>query len=144
MTEAQDAVRSLHTQLVDATSGYAEGMELADRPEMIVLFRELHDLHGGHARQIEQAMAYDGQPLDEGGSYMATVHKAVLTIRAALTGLEENVIPAIRDGEKRILSAYDEALAVLPAEGHLASLIEGQREALAHSVSMLEYRLADV
>jgi hypothetical protein len=143
MTDAHDAIRRLHTRLVDAREGYAEGIELADSPDMVVLFRELHDLHDTHARALEAAMTTAGRPLDGGGSLMAEVHKAVLTVRSAVTGLAENAIPSIRDGEKRILSSYDDTIAALPADDPLSALVEAQRETLAHRVALLDYRGAD-
>lgn len=144
MTDPDKALSTLCTRLIDAREGYAEGIELADKPEMVVLFRELRDLHGDHARALEGAMAAEGFPTDTDGSFMANVHKAVLTIRSALTGLEENVIPSIRDGEKRILAAYDDAITALPVGSALSGLVESQRETLAGRIAMLDYRSADV
>jgi uncharacterized protein (TIGR02284 family) len=135
---ALDAVRRLHTRLVDAREGYEEGIDLAERATIAEILRELRDLHAHHAAALEQALAAAGAPLEGEGSLMAQVHKAVLHIRAALTGLDEAVIPALRDGEARILDAYDEAAATLAPGEPLHRLVATQRAALADRVAALE------
>jgi uncharacterized protein (TIGR02284 family) len=145
MTDTRTALRALHTQLVDAREGYAEGIELAEPPEIVTLFRELHDLHGEHAAGLERAMAAAGDPLDpDDTSIMATVHKAVLTIRSAVTGLDENVLPGIRSGEQHSLEAYDKAIAALPVGSALSTLLEAQRESLANRLALLDVGAVEV
>ena len=110
MDTQTEALARLHTQVIDARNGYAEALDLADRAEMIALFRDLHDLHSSHAGALAMAIVDRGGIPGNDGSFMSIVHKAVLNIRAAITGLETNVLPGIRDGEERLLTAYGEAL----------------------------------
>jgi uncharacterized protein (TIGR02284 family) len=110
MDTQTEALAHLHTHVIDARNGYAEALDLADRTEMIALFRDLHDMHSGHAGALAMAIIDRGGIPGTDGSFMSIVHKAVLNMRAAITGLETNVLPAIRDGEERMLNAYGEAL----------------------------------
>jgi uncharacterized protein (TIGR02284 family) len=110
MDSHTEALARLHTQVIDARNGYAEALDLADSAEMIAIFRDLHDMHSGHAGALAMAIIDRGGIPGTDGSFMSIVHKAVLNMRAAITGLEANVLPAIRDGEERMLSAYGEAL----------------------------------
>jgi uncharacterized protein (TIGR02284 family) len=110
MDTQTEALARLHTRVIDARNGYAEALDLADRTEMIALFRDLHDMHSGHAGALAMAIIDRGGIPGTDGSFMSIVHKAVLNMRAAITGLEANVLPAIRDGEERMLDAYAEAL----------------------------------
>jgi Domain of unknown function (DUF2383) len=42
---------------------------------------------------------------------MGTVHKTVISVRSATTGLDENSLSSFASGEERIIDKYDEALA---------------------------------
>lgn len=138
--DARDAVGRLHTRLVDARDGYERGIELAERAEIAATLRGLRDLHAAHAAAIETAMASAGAPLEGEGSLMADVHKAVLSLRSAITGIDESVIPSLRDGETRIIGAYDAAVEALDPATSLHGLIATQRATLAEWVAMLEAR----
>ncbi len=110
MDSHTEALARLHTQVIDARNGYAEALDLADTTEMIAIFRDLHDMHSSHAGTLAMVIIDRGGIPGTNGSFMSFVHKAVLNMRAAITGLAVNVLPAIRDGEERMLSAYEEAL----------------------------------
>lgn len=142
MTKETDALAALHQQLIDARKGYEEGVRLADDPETVEIFRDLHDLHRLHAEDIGADLAGRGEAPDADGSYMALVHKAVLNVRSAMTGLEASALPGVIDGEKRILDAYDETLAGLPAADAAREMLTRQRGALAGQVDLLSRRQA--
>lgn len=110
MDDVTQALARLHTQVVDAEKGFEEAVKLAERPEIGALFRDLRDLHAAHGRALARTLGDRGASVDADGSFMATVHKAVLNVRAALTGLGETELPAVLDGEERLLDDYDEAL----------------------------------
>lgn len=138
MTETTDALATLHTRLVDAREGYAEGRKLAEAPLMIAALDRLLALHGAHADDIAQALIARGLTPENDGSFLQYVHKAVLNVRSALTGLGENVIPGLVDGERRILDLYDDASADVGSDAELRALLERQRAAVASSVRDLE------
>lgn len=135
-SKATDALKSLHTLLLDAQDGYSVGCRLAGTPEMQALFADFRDLHADHAAVLETALQARGDAAGD-GSLMAVIHKAVLTIRAAVTGLEEDALPAIRDGEKRHVEAYDETIAALAGDTALRETLIRQRAVLANRVADL-------
>ncbi len=139
MTDGIDRIASLHAQLVDASKGYQEAHELAEKPEMVSLFAGLRGLHDKHATALAGALDRRGVEPDSDGTFFQYVHKAVLNIRSALTGLGENVLPAIADGEQRILESYDEALTA-NTDPELRNLLEQQRGEVASHLRELELR----
>jgi uncharacterized protein (TIGR02284 family) len=133
-----EALARLHTQVIDARNGYAEAVDLADSAEMIAIFRDLHDMHSSHAGPLAMAIIDRGGFPGTDGSFMSIVHKAVLNMRAAITGLESNVLPAIRDGEERILKAYDEALEAVADWPQVQWLLRKQIAAIEARIRQLD------
>ncbi len=131
MSDTTDALAKLHTRLIDAREGYADGRELAEQPRMAALLDALLTMHGAHADEIARVLVARGVTPENDGSFLQYVHKAVLNVRSALTGLGENVIPGLRDGERRILDLYDDTRATVNADRDLVALLDRQRTAVA-------------
>ena len=69
---------------------------------------------------------------------MSTVHRTVIDLRSYITGLDANVLPALINGEERIIGYYDAALeASAPADPEYATLID-QRDALKLKIRDME------
>jgi uncharacterized protein (TIGR02284 family) len=143
MDDVIAALARLHTEVIDARNGYAEAIRLAKDPEMTAIFRDLHDLHARHAEALAAALGARGARADDDGSFMSLVHKAVLNVRAAVSGLDENVLPAIIDGEERLLDSYDEALKAAEADPSAQPLLLDQTSALNARLASLEAKVGD-
>jgi hypothetical protein len=74
---------------------------------------------------------------------MSLVHKVVLNVRFAFTADEQSLVPGLRDGEKRILEAYDDTL----REAEVAedaftrtevNRLKKQREAVVGNIARLD------
>jgi hypothetical protein len=78
---------------------------------------------------------------------MAFVHKAALNVRFAITADEGSLLPGLRDGEKRIVASYDDALreAEVPDSGLAAhaKVLTRQRKAVLENIARIDALAAD-
>jgi uncharacterized protein (TIGR02284 family) len=137
MTDATEALVTLQTRVIDASEGHAEGAERADDPTMARVFQELHAMHKSHAATLGAALVARGVEPDTDGSFMQYVHKAVLSVRAAVGALGESAMPGVRDGEERILPLYDDALNLAPGDAELVALLKTQRGEVAEAIDRM-------
>ena len=85
-------------------------------------------------------MISQGETVDNSGSLLSSVHRTIITIASVLTGLDESILPGLIDGEKRILSYYDDVLATsLPESSEYAALLK-QRVNLMGIVEEMQIR----
>ena len=105
-----EILSKLHTTVVDAVKGYDEAADIAKRDQVGALCTDLKRTHMTHAHDIAGLLLARGERPDADGSYMSLVHKFVLNARFLVTADEESLLPGLRDGEKRLLEAYDDAL----------------------------------
>jgi uncharacterized protein (TIGR02284 family) len=106
-----DQLKSLHTAAVDARKGYEEALEDSGKAGLTDLFRDMINLHDRHADDLAGRLIASGEVADENGSFMATVHRTIMAVRALFGGLDESVLPGLIDGEQRNADHYREALA---------------------------------
>ena len=114
----------LHTTLLDARSGYETAIDDAETAQTKALFEQMYAVHGAAHADLDKALLAHGDEPDESGSLMSTVHKAVISVRSAVTGIDENSLSSFVSGEQRIVEQYDEAI---------------QDELDASTVAMLQY-----
>ncbi len=142
MPDVAETISALHTQLVDAVKGYEEAESLAKRNPIGGLCTELREAHLKHAHELAGLLLEHGHRPDADGSYMSLVHKAVLNVRFAFTADESSLLPGLRDGEKRILASYDDALreAEVPGSGLAAhaEVLSRQRKAVLENIARID------
>jgi uncharacterized protein (TIGR02284 family) len=142
MDDLVHKLTNLHTSLIDARSGYEEGLRDAHGKGVTPLFSELIVLHGQDAGAIARQLKRLGAPVDDDGSFMGTFDRVVMKITSLITELDEKIIPSLIDGEQRVLVHYDEAIeASSPANPEYSTLIE-QRDALRHRIEQLSARVS--
>ncbi|MCC5964548.1 MAG: DUF2383 domain-containing protein [Natronohydrobacter sp.] len=105
-----ETLSALHTTLVDAVKGYEEASKLARRDDLGALSAEIKRVHMNNAHELAGRLLEHGERPDADGSYMTLVHKLALRARFIVTADEKSLLPALRDGEKRILERYDDTL----------------------------------
>ncbi len=132
-----DERKALHTALIDARRGYEEAVEDSDRPELTALFREMIALHNKHHAEVHGLLTTRGETPDDSGSFMSTVHKTVIGIRAAVTGLDENALSSFASGEERIVDQYDKAITEAQT-GHGADVLTRQRDELTLKIAEMK------
>jgi uncharacterized protein (TIGR02284 family) len=140
MSDFADRLKSLHTALIDSRNGYEEALEDAGPKDMTTVFQEMIALRTMHAEELSRRLTALGEAVDDSGSFMSTVHRTVISVRSAITGLDENILPALIDGEERIVSYYDEALEDAPADGPDAEMLKSQRSAVAERIGEMRRR----
>lgn len=107
--DAADALLSLQTRTADALAGYVKMVEKAEpafRP-VAERFRAIHDRHNA---ALSAMLIRHGAEPDADGSFMGTVNKAVVSMRALFDEIDADVMDSIRDGENHVLNAFDEAI----------------------------------
>lgn len=130
------ALSSLHTALIDAREGYEKAIEKTDEPLLAPLFQDLLALHGVAHRDVHGFLVAKGEEADDSGSFMGDVHKAVISVRSVLTGIDHDSLSAFASGEESILERYDDAIGEEPDPRVRASLEEHRRKLAAKIVEM--------
>ena len=133
---SNDECKALHTALIDARRGYEEAVEDSDKPEMTALFRDMIALHDRHHAEVHSFLTAGGERPDDSGSFMSTVHKTVIGIRAAVTGLNENALSSFASGEERIVDQYDKAITEAGSSPAAEALTRQKNELSAKIVEM--------
>jgi uncharacterized protein (TIGR02284 family) len=140
MTEFRDALTSLYTTLVDSLHGYEEALKDAGKTGLVSLFEEMIALRRQAIAELEPLLLQAGVTPDRDGSFMSTVHRTIISVQSMLTDLDETVLPGFIDGEKRILTTYDETIA--QAGDPDREVLLRQRAALDDRIAEMERRRA--
>ena len=140
MADLIHSLIALHTSLIDARTGYEEGVKDAHGKGLAPLFSELIVLHGKDASAIAQQLKTMGVEAGDKGSFMGTFDRVVMKISSLVTELDEKFLPSLINGEERVLAHYDTAIAACaPGNAAYPTLIE-QREALRQKIAELKTR----
>jgi uncharacterized protein (TIGR02284 family) len=122
-----EQLKSLHTHAIDSRNGYEEALHDAEGRGMTPLFRDMISLHTTNAEELFDQLARMDRHPDQNGSFMSTIHRTIMGIRALFGGLDESVLPGLIDGEKRNLSRYDDALEGRDMNADVRAVLERQR-----------------
>lgn len=105
-----DVLIDLHTRSVDTLRGFEKMVD-----EAVVSFRPTAErfraLHENHVIQLDGMVRDCGGMPDDDGSFMATVNRAVVSLRATFDDIDNDVMDQIRSGEDNLLAAFDRAVA---------------------------------
>jgi uncharacterized protein (TIGR02284 family) len=132
-----DALRSLHASLIDAEQGYDEAVKDAENVNMKAIFEKLRSLHQQAHDEVHALLLSKGEKPNEAGSFMATVHKTVISVRSAVTGLDQKSLASFASGEEHIVSAYDKAIEESRQDAPAVDKIKQQRARLAAMIARL-------
>jgi uncharacterized protein (TIGR02284 family) len=135
MSGYQNALASLHTTLVDSRNGYEEAIKDAGATGLVSLFEEMVALRRQQIAEIDPLVRRTGLTPDKDGSFMSTVHRTIISVQSMLTDLNERVLPGFIDGEKRILDAYDDVIAMSG---------DPDREVLTRQRTQIQDRIGDM
>ncbi len=132
----------LHTQVIDAARGYEDAEKATRQTDIGALCAELRGVHVRHAHELAGALAELGHRPDSEGSFMSMVHKAVISARVSLTADDSSILPGLRDGEKRIVAAYDDALCeaeLNPTElAAIVDMVRSQRAVAVQNIARVD------
>jgi uncharacterized protein (TIGR02284 family) len=141
MADLVHSLKSLHTSLIDARSGYQEGLEDAHGKGLGPLFSELSAMHAAHAAVIAEQLKRLGALVDEKGSWMGTFDRVVMKVSSLVTDLDDKFIPSLVSGERIVVAHYDKAIAAsAPGNAEYAVLV-AQRDALQRAIDEMAARV---
>jgi hypothetical protein len=109
-SERIDRLADAHTRTVDARAGFATMVQKAE-PRFRGIAQRFHDFHDSHASELAAILEAQGRTPDGDGSFMSSVNTLVVSARAFLDEIGEDVMDQVRDGEKHVLKALDDARA---------------------------------
>ncbi|TVP69022.1 MAG: DUF2383 domain-containing protein [Rhodobacteraceae bacterium] len=137
-----EIISSLHTKIADAAKGYEDAMNIGNHAGVRELCAELRKQHLNHAHELAGLLLERGERPDGDGSFMSFVHKAALNVRFVISADEKSLLPGLRDGEKRLLEAYDDTLRECEIDGTFSanevSTLQKQRETLVANVGKID------
>ena len=134
----KDSLIALHTALIDASHGYDEAIEDSERSDLRVMFQGAKALHDKAHAAIHEVLLARGLKPDDGGSFMSSVHKTVISVRPAVAGLGLKSLSAFASAEERIAQAYDRAIEGNADDRALVGLLERQKAELEQAISQMK------
>ena len=106
---ALDALETLHNRTVDVLAGYETMIGKAE-PEFRSIPERFRDLHGRHSAAIAALLTAGGRTPDADGTFMSTVNRTVVSLRALFDDIDEDSMKQIENGEQNVIKAFDDAL----------------------------------
>lgn len=120
-----DALQKLHTTMLDTREGYVAAKRDAESEPLKSLFQSMIDLRDRDHAEIHASLVARGEEPDEGTSLMATVHKAAVGVRSAVTGIDRSALEPFISGEEAVLEEYDAAIA--EGDGSTSEMLKRQK-----------------
>lgn len=133
-----DSLKKLHTSLVDSRKGYEEAAKEAETPSLRLFFAEMAALKESDHAGLHQALLTMGEKSDDSGSFMATVHQTVISVRSAVTGLGTNSLPSFVTGEERIVEQYNDAIRESAADRATVESLNNQKAVLLSKIAEMK------
>lgn len=125
--------KDLMETLKDGEDGFAAAAEMladTDRRDVSAEFRQLSQQRGEFYRELETLAASYGDDIDDSGSVAATLHRAWMSVKDALSGDDpEGVLDASEQGEDHAVSEYEKALKEDISQG-LRTVVQRQFDAV--------------
>ena len=129
-----DALKTLHTAMLDTREGYEVAERDAETPALKSFFGQMIALRTKDHEAIDRALMQQGEEPDESGSFMATVHKSMARARSLVTGINADALSPFISGEESILEEYENAIREADADNATRDMLVGQREALGSKI----------
>ncbi|ETX28493.1 DUF2383 domain-containing protein [Roseivivax isoporae] len=117
-----DAVQDLLSRIVDARAGFDTMVERAE-PEFRAVALKFRETHHQHAERTAAIITALGGEADTSGSLMSTVNRTVVSLRALFDEIDEDVMDNVRDGERHVIEAFDEAIASMGNDRYREELV---------------------
>ena len=125
--DSLDALIDLYNQTVDTQRGFEKMAEKAE-PSFSPVVQRFLALHVRHAARLDRMVREMGAVPDASGSFMGTVNRAVVSMRAMFDQIDSDTMKQVRSGEDYVLEAFDRAIAASLPQDHDAALNEMRQE----------------
>lgn len=129
-TDRHTALAVLHDRNIDMVKGFATMAEKAE-PTFRDTAERFRALHARHADALARLLADLGVDTSPDGTLMGYVHTAVVSVRAFLDAIDEDVMDQVRAGEASLMQSYDDAIAESVAHGFVSTLQQMRAEVQA-------------
>jgi hypothetical protein len=131
--DALDSLAHAHVRTVDAMAGYETMVKNAE-PSFRATAEAFLDLHRRHASDLAAMLRANGREPDSDGSFMGSINQLVVKARSVVDVIDDNVLPAIRDGEAHVLDALERVEQSL-ASAAVSERVRAMREELEQLLS---------
>ena len=122
-----ETTQTLLSQTVDARAGLDKMVEKAE-PGFRPIALKLRETHHQHAERIAAIVTAIGGDADTDGTVFSTVNRTVVSLRALFDDIDAGAMDGVRDGEARVLEAFDEAIEAHDASRHRDELVQMRTE----------------
>lgn len=133
-----DAIKTLHTSMIDTRRAYEKAASETKLPELKALFGGMVALRQNDHEQLHRVLTEMGEKPDEDGSFMTTVHRAVIGVRSAITGVDKGSLSAFASGEEKMVKEYDDALSQDDINNETRALLAHQKAVLAERIAQMK------
>ena len=133
-----DAIKRLHTSMIDTRRAYEKAHEEAKEPALKTLFGDMAALKQKDHDELHRVLSELGETPDEDGSFMTAVHKTVIAVRSAVKGVDRGALSAFASGEKTIVTDYDDALGQDDIRPATVDVLTRQKSALVTKIGDME------
>lgn len=137
-----DALKKLHTAMLDTREGYRVAETDAESPALKAIFSEMIALRRRDHEAIHAALTAMGETADDRGSIMGAVHKTVINVRAAVTGINDNALSSFISGEESVISEYDAALKESASRPGVHDMLAKQKAGLLAMIAKMKAEAA--
>lgn len=122
-----EILNDLLTKCYDAEKGYEEARVLVQDPRLMNLFADISRQRYDFGHELKSMIERLGGKIDKGGSFAATIHRAIMDIKSrASDNLEKQVLDEVVRGEENALKHYREAKEKLKPGTDVHTLIAAQ------------------
>ena len=119
---------------IDSKDGFAEAAEQVGDDRIAALFRQVGQVRGKNADELQGLVALNNEEPVERGSIAAAFHRTWLDLRSKVTGGDNaNVLAEAARGEEHIVEQYQETLKADPGSAVSDVLHRQLAEVKAHS-----------
>ena len=133
-----DALKKLHTAMLDTRQGYEVAERDAETPALKTLFAQMIALRTKDHEAIHHALREKGVQVDDKGSFMASIHKAATSVRSAVTGLDADALSPFIKGEESIVDEYDPAIEEAATDDTTRDMLTDQQTALLGKIAEMK------
>ncbi|SFP96732.1 ferritin-like domain-containing protein [Hymenobacter arizonensis] len=135
----QALLNELVETLKDGQKGYADAMTDVEDARLKDTFKKYAAQRSEYITEIEDQMFKLNLKPDESGSVTATVHRAWIDLKAALTSKNNNaVLNECERGEDYAVKAYQTALKAQDLPSPVKSVIEKQYQGVQEALSTIK------
>ena len=137
-TSAIDALHDIHTATNDVLKGYRE-MSARAEPEIQQAIGRLTAMHERHAAEQTAELVRLRDAGQDDSSLQGTVNKVVVILRNWLSDLDQDALPAVREGEESLRKEYETAVRAAEAGGSpaVAALLKTQINSIEKEIAEL-------